>query len=110
MDTLAVGKPRTFVGGKVFVGFNETEGPLEYVEIYKAYKGYCNQIILAAESCLGIQQDVKKNQACEEESLTLWLFPAFALLFLILFAALCRNWFCRYVLIKLLHYFVFLSR
>ena len=39
------GVPRTFINGKVFVGFDPGRGDLEYVPTYKAYIGYKNQLI-----------------------------------------------------------------
>ncbi len=43
-NTIPVGVPRTFIGDKVFIGFTEEEGSLEWYDAYKAYYGYSNQI------------------------------------------------------------------
>ncbi len=53
-NSIAVGVPRTFIGDKVFVGFAEEEGPLEYIETYQGYNGYENQIEDAILDCLNI--------------------------------------------------------
>lgn len=45
--------PRTFVGGKVFVGFAPGEGDLIYNQQYGAYVGRANQIENAILTCLG---------------------------------------------------------
>lgn len=38
------GWPRTVVGNRVFAGFDSGSGPLQWLESYKAYGGYQNQI------------------------------------------------------------------
>jgi thiol-disulfide isomerase/thioredoxin len=43
-NTTTAGVPRTFVGDKVFIGFSDKQGPLEYNPVYKAYTGYQNQL------------------------------------------------------------------
>lgn len=45
--------PRTFVGENSFVGYSESDGPLEYVPIYAGYIGYRNQIIQAIADASG---------------------------------------------------------
>ncbi|MBW2980768.1 thioredoxin family protein [Candidatus Woesearchaeota archaeon] len=52
-DSAPVGVPRTFVGDKVFIGFDKEDGPLKYSKGYMAYIGYRNQIELAVLDCLG---------------------------------------------------------
>lgn len=47
------GVPRTFVGEKTFIGYSETDGPLEYNKVYQGYTGYRNQIVLAIEDLAG---------------------------------------------------------
>ena len=42
--SIAVGVPRLIINEKVFVGFVDEEGPMEYVKGYQAYNGYKNQI------------------------------------------------------------------
>ncbi|MEM1255995.1 MAG: glutaredoxin family protein [Cyanobacteria bacterium P01_H01_bin.21] len=39
--------PRTFVEDTVFIGYSESDGPLEYNPVYSGYIGYRNQIIQA---------------------------------------------------------------
>jgi thiol-disulfide isomerase/thioredoxin len=41
--------PRTLVGDKIFVGYTEESGELEYIPTHKSYLGYQNQIIKAIE-------------------------------------------------------------
>jgi len=46
------GVPRTFIGGKVYVGFSSSEGDLVYNQGYRAYIGYANQIEKSIQECL----------------------------------------------------------
>ena len=48
-----VGVPRTFIDGKVFVGFDKEQGPLKFSKGYLAYIGYQNQIENAIYDCIG---------------------------------------------------------
>jgi thiol-disulfide isomerase/thioredoxin len=52
-DSVAVGIPRTFIGDKVFIGFDSSPGELSYSQGYKAYIGTKNQIELAILDCIG---------------------------------------------------------
>ncbi len=45
--------PRTLIGEKLFIGYSEADGELEYNPIYIGYIGYKNQIVKAIESELG---------------------------------------------------------
>ena len=45
--------PRTVVGDKQFIGYSESDGKLEYNQVYQGYIGYRNQIIAAIETELG---------------------------------------------------------
>lgn len=45
--------PRTIVGDKVFIGFDENSGPLEYSGAFNSYIGYYNQIVSAIEAETG---------------------------------------------------------
>ena len=45
--------PRTLIGDKQFIGYSESEGKLEYNQVYQGYIGYKNQIITAIETELG---------------------------------------------------------
>lgn len=45
--------PRTLIGNRQFIGYSESNGKLEYNEVYQAYIGYKNQIISAIETELG---------------------------------------------------------
>ena len=45
--------PRTLIADKLFIGYSESEGELEYNPVYVGYIGYKNQIVEAIESELG---------------------------------------------------------
>jgi glutaredoxin len=45
--------PRTLIGEKLFIGYSETDGELEYNPVYEGYIGYKNQIIKAIELEVG---------------------------------------------------------
>ncbi len=45
--------PRTFVADKSFIGYSDSDGPLEYVPVHSGYIGYRNQIIQAIEAAIG---------------------------------------------------------
>ena len=45
--------PRTLIGDKIFVGYTEESGELEYIPTHKSYLGYQNQIIKAIEELAG---------------------------------------------------------
>ncbi len=45
--------PRTLIGDKQFIGYSESDGELEYNQVYQGYIGYKNQIIAAIETELG---------------------------------------------------------
>ena len=45
--------PRTITGNKVFIGFSDKNGPLEYSDTFNSYIGYYNQIISAIEAETG---------------------------------------------------------
>ncbi len=45
--------PRTLIGEKLFIGYSEADGELEYNPVYVGYIGYKNQIVKAIESELG---------------------------------------------------------
>jgi thiol-disulfide isomerase/thioredoxin len=45
--------PRTLIGDKIFVGYTEEPGKLEYIPTHKSYLGYQNQIIKAIEDLAG---------------------------------------------------------
>jgi thiol-disulfide isomerase/thioredoxin len=47
--------PRTRIGDKIFVGYTEESGPLEYIPTHNSYLGYRNQIIKAIETLTGKQ-------------------------------------------------------
>ncbi|MGK7951262.1 MAG: glutaredoxin family protein [Xenococcaceae cyanobacterium] len=42
--------PRTLIGEKIFIGYSEADGDLEYNPVYIGYIGYKNQIVKAIES------------------------------------------------------------
>jgi len=87
-ETIAVGVPRTFINGTVFVGFTEENGPMEYLEGYKGYSGYKNQIEKAILEHLAENQiiNLTGNEMCfedpiDEEQTNIFFLPL-ALLFL----------------------------
>lgn len=45
--------PRTFIGDRSFIGYSESEGPLEYAPTYSGYIGYRNQILQAISEAIG---------------------------------------------------------
>jgi hypothetical protein len=45
--------PRTFIGDQSFIGYSESEGPLEYAPTYSGYIGYRNQILQAIAKAIG---------------------------------------------------------
>jgi hypothetical protein len=45
--------PRTAIADKIFVGYTEEEGELEYIPVHKSYLGYRNQIVKAIEEGVG---------------------------------------------------------
>lgn len=45
--------PRTLIGEKLFIGYSETDGELEYNPVYEGYIGYKNQIVKAIELEVG---------------------------------------------------------
>ena len=51
-NTSTAGVPRTFIAGKVFVGFVEGDGDSAYVDAYGGYIGYSAQIENAIQSCI----------------------------------------------------------
>ena len=67
-NTTTAGVPRTFLGDKVYAGFANVEGKLEYNPVYKAYNGYQN-IILDHINQLNNKTTiiVKKSESCEAE-------------------------------------------
>ncbi len=49
LDSYPSSWPRTVVGGRVFIGYNEESGPLQWIESYRAWAGYENQLLRAIE-------------------------------------------------------------
>lgn len=45
--------PRTLIGEKSFVGYSESDEPLEYSPVYSGYIGYRNQILQAIADAIG---------------------------------------------------------
>jgi len=45
--------PRTVIEDKMFIGYSEADGPLEYIPVHQGYIGYKNQIIAAIETAVG---------------------------------------------------------
>lgn len=77
-NSIPVGVPRTFVRDKVFVGFTEEYGELDYVQGYEAYNGYSNQIEAEILRCLGDEKGAAElcEPVTEEKHLRLWVVPA----------------------------------
>jgi hypothetical protein len=67
--------PRTFVGDKTFIGFDSTDGPLEYMATYEGYIGYRNQIVAAISDLAG--HDLQLAPMAQAE--TPWRFPWYIL-------------------------------
>jgi thiol-disulfide isomerase/thioredoxin len=92
-NTTTAGVPRTFVGDKVFIGFSENRGALEYNPVYKAYTGYQNQL---EEAILGelkfvVQNDSMDVQYCEDSNGKLHLSIFLLVLAYLLTYPLCRK-------------------
>ena len=62
--------PRTVIGDKQFIGYSESEGKLEYNEVYQGYIGYQNQIIAAIETELGHPINLAARELKESNNLT----------------------------------------
>ncbi|MBE7385722.1 MAG: glutaredoxin family protein [Leptolyngbya sp. SIO1E4] len=65
--------PRTFVGETTFVGYSESEGPLEYSPTYSGFIGYRNQIIGAIAQTAGHEIQLTASESSTAQ------FPWFAL-------------------------------
>ncbi|MDJ0568018.1 MAG: hypothetical protein QNJ53_03125 [Pleurocapsa sp. MO_192.B19] len=57
--------PRTVIGDKQFIGYSESDGELEYNQVYQGYIGYKNQIITAIETELGHRVNLGVTGASE---------------------------------------------
>lgn len=57
--------PRTFVGDMSFIGYSESDGPLEYTPVYAGYIGYRNQIINAIAEAVGHEVNLSPNLEAE---------------------------------------------
>lgn len=70
-NTIPVGVPRTFIKDRVFIGFTEQYGELEYSQGYEAYNGYKNQIEKAIlDYIASIQKEpvnITTNETCVTE-------------------------------------------
>lgn len=51
-NTTCASVPRTFVSGRVFIGFSDSDGDLVYHDGYRAYIGYRSQIEKAIVDCI----------------------------------------------------------
>ncbi|MFW5729051.1 MAG: hypothetical protein ACOCYG_05255 [Spirochaetota bacterium] len=49
LDSQAAGYPRLVIGDRVYAGFTESGGPLQWMDSHQAYAGYRNQIAEALE-------------------------------------------------------------
>jgi len=97
-NTIPVGVPRTFINGTVFVGFTEDSGSLEYLQGYKAYNGYKNQIEKAILTHLAEEHliNLSGNESCIQEpvaikSLDISFFPLMLLFLFVLFFVIFRK-------------------
>jgi thiol-disulfide isomerase/thioredoxin len=59
LDSEARGYPRLVVGDRVFAGFTESDGPLQWMESHQAYAGFRNQI---AEALEGLHAKVARTE------------------------------------------------
>ncbi len=87
-STKTGGVPRTFIGNKAFIGFTEDSGNLEYLDVYKAYIGYKNQIEKAVKeellklpknNTINVTDTLQLNETAEvglpsTDKFPLWLF------------------------------------
>jgi hypothetical protein len=78
--TVPVGVPRTFIEDKVFIGFDEEEGDLDYSKGYEAYIGYENQIELAILNCLGVSNATLNGNGPPDQEINIWMVPVLLLL------------------------------
>ncbi|HEX55331.1 MAG: hypothetical protein DRO94_05200 [Candidatus Altiarchaeales archaeon] len=62
-NTTPVGVPRTFIGNKVFIGFSEEDGDLEWSQAYLAYIGYKNQIENSIRECMNLSSIISESDA-----------------------------------------------
>jgi hypothetical protein len=67
--------PRTFVGDMTFIGYDSSDGPLEYTEAYEGFIGYRNQIITAITQLVG--HELQLSPAAQGEDP--WRFPWYVL-------------------------------
>lgn len=49
LESQATGYPRLVIGDRVYAGFTESSGPLQWMESHQAYAGFQNQIAAALE-------------------------------------------------------------
>jgi thiol-disulfide isomerase/thioredoxin len=95
-DSAPVGVPRTFIQDKVFIGFDEEEGPLKYSQGYKAYIGYENQIKAAIEDCLGTLVSANETSTStgtcpEDHQPSIFLVPLLLLLLYVVFFCIFKR-------------------
>lgn len=64
-NTSASGVPRTFIGGKVFAGFNSQDCDLVWYQGYEAYVGCPNQIENAIRQLMNLSEVISKADALE---------------------------------------------
>lgn len=69
--------PRTLIGDKIFVGYTEINGDLEYIPAHKGYLGYRNQIIKAIEETVGYSINLpwRKANPIQQPPWLILLFP-----------------------------------
>jgi glutaredoxin len=82
--------PRTFVENKSFIGYTESEGPLEYSPVYSGYIGYRNQIIQAIAQAVG--HEIRLSATSESPTSHFsWVPLGLPLIYLISFPLLKRK-------------------
>ncbi|HIE34042.1 MAG TPA: hypothetical protein EYP86_02750 [Candidatus Altiarchaeales archaeon] len=62
-NSIPAGVPRTFIGNKVFIGFSEEYGNLEWSQGYLAYIGYKNQIENSIRECMNLSDIISESDA-----------------------------------------------
>ncbi|MEM8831029.1 MAG: thioredoxin family protein [Cyanobacteria bacterium P01_G01_bin.19] len=87
--------PRTVIGNRQFVGYSESNGKLEYSQVYQAYIGYHNQIIAAIEAELGHSLNLSDTQLSpnnqQADSALQWKILLLPIIYLLLYPLLAKK-------------------
>ncbi len=82
--------PRTFVEDTIFIGYSESDGPLEYNPVYTGFIGYRNQIIRAIAQAAG--HEIQVSAAIEGPNIQFpWVALGIPLLYLASFPLVRRQ-------------------